>query len=72
MLIYRRYYQYICQQYPETAAQFKIILPDNLLGRIKEPELTINEPVYQNTFLRVNVTGSEAASAADSVTWCTA
>ena len=58
----------IYRKHPEIAAQFKIILPDNLVSRIKAPELTINETMCQNAFLRVNVTGSEAASAADRVT----
>lgn len=58
----------IYRKHPEIATQFKIILPDNLVARIKAPELTINEPMCQNAFLRVNVTGSEVASAADRVT----
>lgn len=58
----------IYRKHPEITAQFKIILPDNLVGRIKEPKLTINDPIYQKIFLKVNVTGSEAAATADRVT----
>ncbi|STX38676.1 Uncharacterised protein [Legionella feeleii] len=54
----------IYKKHPEIAAQFKIILPDNIASRIKVPNLTIGNPEYQAAFLRVNVTGSEAASAA--------
>ena len=47
--------------------QFKIILPDNLVGRIKMPELTITHPQFGSLFLRVNINGSEASSVADRV-----
>lgn len=58
----------IYKKHPEIADQFKIILPDNLVERIKSPALTINDPQLQNLFLRVNITGSEAAFAADRIT----
>ncbi|MBA2657649.1 MAG: hypothetical protein H0U70_11830 [Tatlockia sp.] len=57
----------IYRKHPEITDQFKIILPDSIVARIKVPELTINAPVYQNAFLRVNITGNEAASAADRI-----
>ncbi len=58
----------IYRKHPEIAAQFKIILPDNLIGRIEAPELTIDEPMFKNAFLRVNINGSEAASASERIT----
>jgi hypothetical protein len=58
----------IYKKHPEVSAQVKIILPDNLVSRIKAPELTINDPEYQTAFLKANVTGSEAALAADRIT----
>ncbi|KTD22695.1 Uncharacterised protein [Legionella lansingensis] len=57
----------IYKKHPDVVEQFKIILPDNLVSRVKQPELTINAPMFQNAFLRVNVTGSEAASAASRI-----
>lgn len=57
----------IYRKHPEIVDQFKIILPDSLTVRIKEPKLTIDDPDYQNAFLRVNITGAEAASAADRI-----
>lgn len=57
----------VYQNHSAISAQFKIILPDNLVSRIKEPQLTIDNPLYKSIFLRVNMTGSEAASAADRV-----
>ncbi|MBA3535820.1 MAG: hypothetical protein H0T84_04310, partial [Tatlockia sp.] len=59
---------FIYRKHSEIAAQFKIILPDTLVGRIKAPELTIDAPMYQNAFLRVNITGSEAASVSERIT----
>jgi hypothetical protein len=56
----------VYQAYPDTH-QFKIILPESLIGRFKSPELTINNPVFESLFLRVNINGSEAAFAADRV-----
>lgn len=47
--------------------QFKIILPDNLLARFKRPELSINHQTLQQAFLRVNINGADASSAADRV-----
>ncbi|STX28839.1 Uncharacterised protein [Legionella beliardensis] len=58
----------ICAKYPQVGEQFKIILPDNLLTRLKTPELTIDNDLYRHLFLRVNITGAEAAYAADRVT----
>ncbi|WP_367607114.1 hypothetical protein [Legionella sp. W05-934-2] len=52
----------------KVADQFKIILPENLLMRIKKPELTINNPTYETFFLKANLTGAEAALAADRIT----
>lgn len=54
-------------KYPDSDKQFKIILPDNLLGRFKTPELSIDNPRFREVFLRVNISGSEASSAADKV-----
>lgn len=54
-------------KYPDADKQFKIILPDNLLSRFKTPELSIDNPLFQDVFLRANITGSEASSAADRV-----
>jgi hypothetical protein len=54
-------------KYPDADSQFKIILPDNLLGRIKNPELSIDNSLFHTLFLRTNITGSEASSAADRV-----
>lgn len=47
--------------------QFKIILPDNLLSRLKAPDSLINNPLYRDVFLKANITGSQASSAADRV-----
>lgn len=57
----------VYRKYPDAEKQFKIILPDNLLSRFKTPELSIDNPLFQNVFLRANITGSEASSAADRV-----
>lgn len=54
-------------KHPEISDQFKIIVPDRIAGQIKSPESSINHPVYQHAFLRVNITGNEAASAADRI-----
>jgi hypothetical protein len=54
-------------EYPQIHNQFKIILPKNLMDRIKTPELSIDDQRFQPAFLRVNVTGTEAAMAADKV-----
>jgi hypothetical protein len=54
-------------KYPDADRQFKIILPENLLSRLKTPELSIDDPRFRPVFLRVNLTGSEASSAADRV-----
>ena len=54
-------------KYPHANSQFKIILPDNLLGRFKSPELSIDNSLFRHVFLRTNITGSEASSAADRV-----
>ena len=48
----------------EVLSQFKIILPDNLLGRFKKPELSISNLLFHKVFLRADINGSEAASAA--------
>ncbi|CDZ77389.1 hypothetical protein BN59_01672 [Legionella massiliensis] len=50
-----------------AALQFKIILPDNLVEHFKSPDLTINNPAYQSVFQRVNVSGAEAAAAANRI-----
>ncbi|MDF1646925.1 MAG: hypothetical protein P1U61_08120 [Legionellaceae bacterium] len=57
----------VCQRYPSACDQFKIILPDNLLGRFKYPALSIEHPATLDIFLRVNVTGPDASFAADRV-----
>lgn len=57
----------VYNKHSDASNQFKIILPDNLIGRFKHPELSINNAMYQQVLLRVNINGSEAASAADRV-----
>lgn len=57
----------IYRRSPDAGKQFKIILPDNLLSRFTSPELSINHALFRDVFLRVNITGSEASSAADRV-----
>jgi len=57
----------IYKTHSDVSNQFKIILPDNLLGRFKKPELSINHLQFHDVFLRVNINGSEAATAADRV-----
>lgn len=47
--------------------QFKIILPESLVSRFKCPEITITNPLYQSLFLRTDISGPEAAFAADKV-----
>lgn len=54
-------------KYPDAAKQFKIILPEDLLTRFKTPELSIDNPLFRDVFLRANITGAEASSAADRV-----
>ena len=54
-------------KYPDAGKQFKIILPENLLSRFKTPELSIDNALFRQVFLRTNITGSEASSAADRV-----
>lgn len=54
-------------KYPDVDKQFKIILPEKLLSLFKTPELSINNSLFRQVFLRVDITGSEASSAADSV-----
>ncbi len=56
----------VYQTYPDTE-QFKVILPESLIGRFKSPESTIDNPLFKSLFLRVNINGSEAAFAADRV-----
>lgn len=55
-------------EHPEAASQFKIILPDNLVAKLKHPEL-INTPLYQTLFLRPieNVSGADASAIAERV-----
>ncbi|MBL7479267.1 hypothetical protein [Legionella bononiensis] len=57
----------VYRKYPAISAQFKIILPENIVSKIKLPELSINAPEYQDVFLRVNINGNDAACAADRV-----
>ena len=57
----------VAQAHPEAANQFKIIFPDNLRSRLKSPELSIDNPMFQHVFLKRNITGSEASAAADRV-----
>jgi len=54
-------------KYPDADSQFKIILPDNLLGKFKNPELSIDNSVFRHVFLRTNITGSEASSVSERV-----
>ena len=42
-------------------------MPDNLLSRIKKPELSIADPLLATLFLRVNINGTEASYSADKV-----
>lgn len=51
----------------ECKNQFKIILTDSLFAKLKKPELTITNPEFEHVFIRVNVSGNEAAEAADRV-----
>jgi len=53
--------------HPRAASQFKIIFPDNLRSRLKSPNLSIDNPMFQQVFLKRNITGSEASTAADRV-----
>lgn len=55
----------ICKAYPEAEKQFKIILPVAFTAKLKQPQLTIDNPLYEKLFLRVEVSGVEAAAAAD-------
>lgn len=57
----------IYKKHFDSHHQFKIILPDNLLGRFKTPESSIGNPLFQQAFIRININGSEASSAADRV-----
>ena len=57
----------IYNKYPAIGAQFRIILPDDLLSRFKKPELSINHTDYTLLFLKVNISGAEAANAATHV-----
>lgn len=42
-------------------------MPESLISRFKSPESSINNPLLESLFLRVNINGSEAAFAADGV-----
>lgn len=57
----------VYKKHPDAFGQFKIILPDSLLGRFKNPELSINDPLLERVFLKVNINGSDASFAADRV-----
>ncbi|CAM3023002.1 Uncharacterised protein [Legionella steigerwaltii] len=48
-------------------SQFKIIVTDSLFAKLKEPELTVTNPDFEHVFIRANVSGNEAAAAADRV-----
>ncbi|MCW8407477.1 hypothetical protein OQJ13_00630 [Legionella sp. PATHC035] len=47
--------------------QFKIILTSSLFEKLKKPELTVINPEFEHVFIRANVTGNEAAAAAEYV-----
>lgn len=51
----------------ECKSQFKIILTDSLFSKLKKPELTVNNPEFEQVFICANVSGNEAAEAADRV-----
>ena len=57
----------VYRKYPAISDQFKIILPENIVSKINLPELSINSLEYHDVFLRVNINGNDAASAADRV-----
>ncbi|ARG98025.1 hypothetical protein [Legionella micdadei] len=57
----------IYKAYPEVEKQFKIILPAAFIAKLKHPDLTINNPEYEQLFLRVEVSGDAAAAAAEGV-----
>lgn len=57
----------VYQRHSGVSKQFQIILPENLLSRFKHPEQSINDPLFQTLFLRVNISGAQATRAADRV-----
>ncbi|KTD50850.1 hypothetical protein [Legionella quateirensis] len=57
----------VYSKYPAISSQFKIIMPENIVSKIKLPELSINALKYQDVFLKVNINGNDAAFAADRV-----
>lgn len=57
----------ICRKYSELDKQFKIILPDDFLKRLKTPAAFVDNPAYQNLFLRAAINGQESSSVADRV-----
>ena len=54
-------------KYPRAYAQFKIILPNDLLHKFARPELSINNPLLNHVFLRIDIKGVDASFAADKV-----
>lgn len=48
-------------------SQFKIILTDTLFAKLKKPELTATSAEFEHVFIRANVSGNEAAAAAERV-----
>ncbi|WP_211249731.1 hypothetical protein [Legionella fairfieldensis] len=57
----------VYERHSSAHEQFKIILPDNLLDRFKRPAFSINHPLLQHAFLRININGADASFAADRV-----
>lgn len=57
----------VYSQHEKSWGQFKIILPEQLLGRFRNLQSFTDNPTLQNAFLWVNISGSDAAFAADRV-----
>ncbi len=57
----------VYKKHPDNHSQFKIILTDQLLAKLKHPEQSVENPEFQHLFLKTNITGPDAASAADKV-----
>jgi len=56
----------VCQAHPDALKQFKIILPDPIFIKVQDCVL-FKDPAFQQLFLRVNINGAQASSAADRV-----
>ncbi|MDI1353146.1 MAG: peptide deformylase [bacterium] len=57
----------ICKKHESIEKQFKIILPQDLLTKFKQPESSIDNHLFTSLFMRVNIKGDDAGTAADCV-----